>query len=188
MRTYTTVGILCAVLCSTVWAEQRPRFLGGDAKMRKFAAGDVALSYPDDWRQIPVPAPTIAAFSKGDDASVGITRAFVEFPPSINEAFVEYENQSMRRDHPAATEFASATVTHRTLGEILQIEFTETRAVGRNKRVFRHRFLAIPAGNYVYRVMFAARADEFAKKYGPLIDQVIDSLVITPPPPPKAGA
>jgi hypothetical protein len=166
---------MCVLLCATVWAEQRD--------FRKFSSGDVTLGYPDDWRQIPVPAPTIAAFTKGEDVSLTITRTYVEFPASINDAFVEYETQSLRKDHATATEFAATTITHRTLGEILQVDFNEARVSGRNSRAFHHRFLAIPAGNYVYRVAFVARADEFAKRHEPVYGKVIDSLIITPPPP-----
>jgi hypothetical protein len=189
MRSQFTVAVLCILFSTMAWAEQRPRIFGGsDSRFTKFTSGDIVFSHPDDWRHIAVPPPTVAAFTKGDDLSFTITRTPVDFPQSYNEAFVEYESQALRKQYPDATDFLTTAVKHRTLGEILQVDFTRASAQsGRNSRPLRHRFLAVPAGNYVYRVICVARADEFAKRHEPVFDRVIDSLVITPPQPKAAG-
>lgn len=179
MRNLHSVAILCLLFTTAAWADQR--IFGGEARMTKFSTADVAFNHPTDWRRIAVPPPTVATFTKGDDLSFSITRTAVDFPQSYNEAFVEYESQALRKQYPDAKDFLTTAVKHRTLGEILQVDFTVTPASGRNNRPLRHRFLAVPAGNYVYRVVCMARADEFAKRHEPIFDRVIDSLVITPP-------
>ena len=186
MRTHQPIAILCAfsLLFSVSLAAEQGIF-GGRADFRKFTTNDVSFSHPEDWRSLPLPPPTVVAFSKGDDLTFTITRTLVEFPTSFNEAFVGYESQELRKQFPDATDFLTSPVKHRTLGEILQVDFTRPKS-GRNNRPLRHRFLAVPAGLAVYRIYCVARADEFAKRHEPIFDRVIDSLVITPPLP-KAG-
>jgi hypothetical protein len=170
---------MIGLVLSTAAAAQ---LFGSSQDFEKFSAADVVLNYPEDWRQLPLPPPTVVAFTRGNDASFSITRTAVDFPPSYNEAFVDYEVQSLRRQNPDATDFVAVGVKHRTLGEILQVDFTRPPAkTGRNNRAMRHRFFAVPAGNYIYRVYCVARADEFVRRYEPLFNRIIDSLVITPP-------
>ena len=158
------------------------------AEDKKFSNGEVVFTYPDDWRALPLPPPTAAAFNKGEDMTFTITKNTVEFPSSLNEAFVEYESQELRKQFPEATDFLTASVTHRTLGEILQVDFTQPAArSGRGNRPMRHRFYAVPAGLAVYRIYCVARADQFTRRYEPIFDKVIDSLVLSPAPP-KADA
>ena len=182
MRIHHSLAIFCVLFSTMVSAEQG--FFGGRAEFKKFSTGDVVFSHPDDWRTLPVPPPTVAALSKGDDLTFTITRTMVEFPSTLNEAFVAYESDALRKQFPTATDFLTAPVKHRTLGEILQVDFTVPGAKsGRNNRPLHHRFLAVPAGLAVYRIYCVARADEFAKRHQPIFDKVIDSLVITPPQP-----
>jgi hypothetical protein len=182
MRIHHTVAILCVLSSAPVWADQG--IFGGRTDFRKFSSGDVVFTYPEDWRAVPIPPPTIAAFSKGDDLSFTIIRSQAEFPTSLNEAFIEYESQELRKQYPNATEFLTTQIKHRTLGDIMQVDFTlPAPKTGRNTRPLRHRFLAVPAGLAVYRIYCVARADEFAKRHQPTFDRVIDSLIITPPPP-----
>ena len=140
----------------------------------------MTFSYPEDWRTVPIPPPTVAAFSKGDDLSFTIVKSPVDFPPSLNEAFIEYESQELRKSYPNATEFLTTQISHRTLGDVMQVDFTTPATKGRNNRPLRHRFLAVPAGLAVYRIFCVARADEFVKRHQPVFDRVIDSLMITP--------
>ncbi|HEU5074275.1 MAG TPA: hypothetical protein VFU02_08880 [Polyangiaceae bacterium] len=185
MRIQHTVAVLCVLSSVSLGAGQG--IFGGRTDFTKFTAADVVFSHPEDWRAVPLPPPTIAAFSKGDDLTFSITRTNVEFPTSFNEAFAEYESQEVRKLFPGATDFRTAPVVHRTLGEILQVEFTLPAQKGsRNSRPLRHRILAVPAGLAVYRIYCVARADEFVKRHQPIFDKVIDSLIITPQPP-KAG-
>ena len=180
-----TAVVLACLVTVTLSADQG--IFGGRTDFRRFSTSEVVFDHPEDWRALTLPPPTIAAFSKGDDLTFTITRTPVEFPPSFNEAFVEYESQALRKQFPDATEFLTSPVKHRTLGEILQVDFTRPGAKsGRNNRPMRHRFLAVPAGLAVYRIYAIARADEFAKRHQPVFDKVIDSLVITPPQP-KTG-
>lgn len=155
---------------------------------KKFSNGEVVFTYPDDWRSLPLPPPTVAAFNKSDDLTFTITKNTVEFPTSFNEAFVEYESQELRKQFPAATDFLTAPVNHRTLGEIMQVDFTQPPAPSsRGNRPMRHRFYAVPAGLAVYRIHCVARADQFTKRHEPTFDKVMDSLVVSPAPP-KADA
>ena len=173
------VATVCVLSTVSLWAEQG--IFGGRTDYVKFTTGDVTFSYPEDWRAAPVPPPIIAAFSKGDDLAFTVIRNPVDFPPSLNEAFIEYESQELRKSYPNATEFLTTQINHRTLGDVMQVDFT-TPAIkgGRNSRPLRHRFLAVPAGLAVYRIFCVARADEFVKRHQPVFDRVIDSLMITP--------
>jgi hypothetical protein len=173
------VAILCVLPVTSLWAEQG--IFGGRTDFIKFAAGDVTFIYPEDWRVLPSPPPLVANLSKGDDLTFTIIRNTVEFPPSLNEAFIEYESQSLRKQFPNATEFLTTQINHRTLGDVMQVDFTTPATKGaRNSRPLRHRFLAVPAGLAVYRIFCVARADEFVKRHQPVFDRVIDSLIITP--------
>jgi hypothetical protein len=181
MRTRHFVMTMCLLLTVSLSADQG--IFGGRPDFEKFSTGDLVFTHPDDWRALPVPPPTIAAFSKGNDLTFTVTRTNVDFPTSFNEAFVEYESQALRKQFPTGTDFLTSPVKHRTLGEILQVDFTLPAAQGsRNNRPMRYRFLAVPAGLAVYRVYCVARADQFAERHQPVFDKVIDSMVITPQP------
>jgi hypothetical protein len=178
MRT-SWVLILCVLSTVSLWGDQG--IFGGRTDYVKFTAGEVSFSHPEDWRVLPSPPPLAANLSKGDDLTFTIIKNPVEFPTSLNEAFIEYESQELRKQFPNATEFLTTQINHRTLGNVMQVEFTTPpAATGRNKRALRHRFLAVPAGLAVFRIFCVARADEFVKRHQPVFDRVIDSLIITP--------
>jgi hypothetical protein len=168
-------------LLSTVSLRADQGIFGGRTDYIKFTAVDVTFTYPEDWRVLPSPPPLVANLSKGDDLTFTIIKNPVEFPPSLNEAFIDYESQELRKQFPNATDFLTTQINHRTLGEVMQVDFTTPPAKsGRNRRALRHRFIAVPAGLAVYRIFCVARADEFAKRHQPVFDRVLDSLVITP--------
>jgi hypothetical protein len=148
--------------------------------MERFTSADVTFNYPENWRQIAVPLPTIATFARGDDLSFSINRQSVEYPENLNEAFIQYELENFRKNYPDATGLTSRVVTHKTLGEILQVEFIRPKGGGGSRRPLRLRIFVIPAGTNIYRVVCLARADEFTRRHEPVFNQMMDSLVITP--------
>jgi hypothetical protein len=125
----------------------------------------------------------VAGITRGNDLSFTISRETLEFPQTFNQPFAQYETDRIRRDYPDATEFASSAIKHKTLGEILQVDFVRPKGgqPGRGGRPMRLRIYSIPAGRSVYRVVCLARADQFARQHEPVFNRIMDTLVITPP-------
>ncbi len=153
------------------------------AQLERFNSGDVVFAYPDNWRLIALPPPVVAGITRNNDLSLTISREMLEFPQTFTQPFAQYESDRIRKDYPDATEFTSGAVKHKTLGEILQVDFVRPKGgqPGRGGRPMHLRVYSIPAGRYVYRVVCLARADEFAKRHEPVFQRIMESLVITPP-------
>lgn len=181
MVRYLLILNLCAVLSASVAEHAWSTAVA--AQFEKFNSGDVAFDYPDNWRLIALPAPVVAGITRGNELSFTISRTSVEYPQAFNEAFAQYETETIRKQYPDATDFTSGTVKHKTLGEILQVDLIRPKGgqPGRGGRPLRLRLYSIPAGRSVYRVICLSRADEFARRHEPVFNRMLETLVITPP-------
>jgi hypothetical protein len=181
LRPFQAVIVLFLLVSSALSAEQWP--FRGATKFQKFTSADVAFEYPDDWRRTMVPPPVVALFTKGSELSFTVNRSDVDFPQAYNEAFEDYERKSVPGTYPGAANVSSKPIVHPTLGQILQIDFTQPgpTEAGRRPRPMRLRLYSVPVDRFVYRIVCLARADQFEKQHEPVFKRMMDSLVITPP-------
>jgi hypothetical protein len=183
MATYRTALVLCTLSFASLYTEAFPPLTAASEQLEKFNSGDVSFDYPDNWRVNAVVLPTVALLSRGDDLSLTIVRSDFEFPQTFNEVFAQYEADAIRKQYPDAAEFSSRAVMHKTVGQMLQVDFVRPKGTNPSRagRPMRVRVYAVPAGRSVYRIICLARADEFARRHEPVFIRMMDSLVITPP-------
>ena len=182
----TIILLIACTMCSsvlTIASVDGHLATGIAAQLDRFNSGDVVFDYPDNWRLLALPPPVVAGITRNDELSFTISKETLEFPQTFTQPFAEYETDRLRKDYPDANEFTSRPIKHKTLGEILHVDFVRPKGgqPGRNGRPLRLRVYSIPAGRSIYRVVCLARADEFAKRHEPTFQRIMDSLVITPP-------
>lgn len=171
------VALALCVLCSAgVAAEQ----FGGEPKYKRFTSSAVMFDVPDNWnQQAAVVPPILVLFTRGNETSFSVQHRAVPFPQQFDPIFIRTETDLIPKNFPDATGLTTTTITHPSLGPMLQIDFTRPAVQG--SRPIRVRQYSIPKDANVYRVVCMARADQFDRQYARMFTRMISSLAVTPP-------